>query len=67
MRLGIGRPMTEQGKPVKGDAVTRYVLNPFSKADQLWVEPLLTTLAENFDLLLKGDVADMGSVFRKTR
>ena len=52
VRLGIGRPLTEQGEPVKGDAVTNYVLNPFAKADRAWVEPLITALATEFDLLL---------------
>jgi len=55
VRLGIGRPMTEQGEPVKGDAVTNYVLNPFAKADKIWVEPLLETLAAEINLLLVGD------------
>jgi peptidyl-tRNA hydrolase, PTH1 family len=53
VRLGIGRPMTEQGEPVKGDAVTNYVLNPFAKADKTWLEPLLSALAAELDLLLK--------------
>ncbi len=55
VRLGIGRPMTEQGQAVKGDAVTNYVLNPFAKADKKWLEPLLQGLATEADLLLKGD------------
>jgi PTH1 family peptidyl-tRNA hydrolase len=57
VRLGIGRPMTEQGMPVKGDAVTHYVLNPFAKADKTWLEPLLTALAEGVPLLLQRDYA----------
>jgi PTH1 family peptidyl-tRNA hydrolase len=57
VRLGIGRPMTEQGAPVKGDAVTNFVLNPFAKADKAWVEPLLAALAEHSGLLLKGEHA----------
>ena len=55
VRLGVGRPMTEQGDIVKGDAVSDYVLNPFNKADKKWLEPLITALAAEFDLLLKGD------------
>ena len=54
VRLGIGRPMTEQGVPVKGDVVSNYVLNPFSKADKTWLEPLLAALAGEFDQLLAG-------------
>ena len=57
VRLGIGRPVTEQGEPVKGDAVTNYVLNPFAKADKTWLEPLLSVLASEFDLLLAGNYA----------
>ena len=57
VRLGIGRPMTEQGIPVKGDVVSNYVLNPFAKADKTWLEPLLTALASEFDLLLAGNNA----------
>jgi len=55
VRLGIGRPMTEQGAPVKGDTVTQYVLNPFAKADRVWLEPLLSALAAHIDLLLKDE------------
>ena len=54
VRLGIGRPMTEQGVAVKGDAVTNYVLNPFAKADKKWLTPLIDALAAEFDLLLAG-------------
>jgi PTH1 family peptidyl-tRNA hydrolase len=58
IRLGIGRPMTEDGVAVKGDAVTNYVLNPFAKADKKWMEPLLAALADEFDLLLAGKNAE---------
>jgi len=57
VRLGIGRPMTEQGEQVKGDAVTNYVLNPFAKADRVWLEPLISALAAEFDTLLADDHA----------
>ncbi|MFA5040418.1 MAG: aminoacyl-tRNA hydrolase [Bdellovibrionales bacterium] len=58
VRIGIGRPMTEQGAPAKEDAVTNYVLNPFSKADKAWLDPLLVALAGELDLLLAGKMAD---------
>ncbi|MDR3450974.1 MAG: aminoacyl-tRNA hydrolase [Alphaproteobacteria bacterium] len=58
VRLGIGRPMTEQGEPVKGDAVTNYVLNPFAKSDKAWLEPLIDKLAGECDLLLAGNHKD---------
>jgi len=51
VRIGIGHP------GVKGDAVTNYVLGRFAKADQVWVEPLLVSLAENFDLMVEGKTA----------
>lgn len=57
VRLGIGRPVTEQGVPVKGDAVTSYVLNPFSKADKAWLQPLLLAVAGEFGLIVSGDKA----------
>ncbi|MFA4995347.1 MAG: aminoacyl-tRNA hydrolase [Bdellovibrionales bacterium] len=54
VRIGIGRPTTEQGEAVKGDAVTNYVLNPFAKADKTWLESLLSAVASEVDLLLAG-------------
>lgn len=58
VRLGVGRPLTEQGAPVKGDAVTNYVLNPFTQADRNWLDPMLKALASEMDLLLDGKPAD---------
>jgi PTH1 family peptidyl-tRNA hydrolase len=55
VRLGIGRPMTEQGEALKGEAITHYVLNPFAKADKSWLNSLLSSLAIEFDLLLAGN------------
>lgn len=55
VRLGIGRPLTEQGEAVKGDAVSNYVLSPFRKADGAWLGLLLGEIAKNADLLLKGE------------
>lgn len=55
VRLGIGRPMTEQGEPVKGDAVSNYVLNPFARADQSWLDNLIAAAGRHADLLLKKD------------
>ncbi|MDD3029646.1 MAG: aminoacyl-tRNA hydrolase [Alphaproteobacteria bacterium] len=57
VRLGIGRPMTEQNVPVKGDAVTNYVLHAFAKADATWLEPLLDKAAAEIDTLLDGNGA----------
>ena len=65
VRIGIGRPTTEQGEAVKGDAVTNYVLNPFAKADKTWLEPLLAALADEVDLLLAGKVADYAAKLPK--
>ncbi|HVY51233.1 MAG TPA: aminoacyl-tRNA hydrolase [Devosia sp.] len=48
VRLGIGHPGHK-------DRVMPWVLGDFSKADLDWLEPLLTTLADNAELLVKGD------------
>lgn len=47
VRLGIGHP------GVKGEAVTRHVLNGFAKADALWLDPLLEVLAKEFGAMLE--------------
>jgi PTH1 family peptidyl-tRNA hydrolase len=48
IRLGVGHPGHK-------DAVMPWVLGDFSKADLVWLEPLLGTLADNADLIVKGD------------
>ena len=48
VRLGVGHPGHK-------DAVMPHVLGDFSKADREWLEPLLTTLADNANLLITGD------------
>ncbi len=48
VRLGVGHPGHK-------DAVMPHVLSDFSKADHAWLDPLLAALAENADLLVKGD------------
>ena len=48
VRLGIGHPGHK-------DRVMPWVLGDFSKADLDWLDPLLTALAGNADLLIKGD------------
>jgi PTH1 family peptidyl-tRNA hydrolase len=48
VRLGVGHPGHK-------DAVMPWVLGDFSKADLEWLEPLLGTLADNADVLIKGD------------
>ena len=50
VRIGIGHP---------GDKsrVTGYVLGDFSKADREWLEPLLEAIADNIELICKGDDA----------
>ncbi|QIG46482.1 aminoacyl-tRNA hydrolase [Nordella sp. HKS 07] len=50
VRLGVGK------LDVKGMAHI-HVLGDFSKADKLWLEPLIDTLADNADLLAKRDFA----------
>lgn len=50
VRLGIGHPGDK-------DRVTGHVLSDFAKAEQEWLEPFLTALADFFPLLVKGDDA----------
>ncbi|MGB4101521.1 MAG: aminoacyl-tRNA hydrolase [Alphaproteobacteria bacterium] len=49
VRLGVGRP------PEGREAVHDYVLHAFAKADQVWLDPLLRTLAQEAALLLAGN------------
>lgn len=44
VRLGIGHPGDK-------DRVSGYVLHPFAKADQDWLEPFLAAVADNAPLL----------------
>ncbi len=50
VRIGIGHPGSKE-------QVTRHVLGNFAKSDSDWLEPLLDSLAQNTDLLLKGQSA----------
>ncbi|MCB1517861.1 MAG: aminoacyl-tRNA hydrolase [Hyphomicrobiaceae bacterium] len=47
VRIGIGHPGHK-------DLVTRHVLADFAKADQAWLEPMLTAISENAELLVTG-------------
>ncbi|WP_420962600.1 aminoacyl-tRNA hydrolase [Brucella sp. IR073] len=57
VRLGIGHPGAKE-------LVHNYVLGDFAKADSEWLDPLLGALADNADLLVKGD--DNGFMSRIT-
>jgi len=48
IRLGIGHPGVKE-------MVHNHVLGDFAKVDQEWLEPLLSAIADNTDLLVKGD------------
>jgi PTH1 family peptidyl-tRNA hydrolase len=48
VRIGVGHPGHK-------DAVMPWVLGDFSKEERSWMDPLLETLADNADLLVKGD------------
>mgnify|MGYP001618496427 CR=1 FL=1 len=48
LRLGIGHPGTKE-------MVHNHVLGDFAKADQSWLAPLLDALADNADMLVKGE------------
>jgi peptidyl-tRNA hydrolase, PTH1 family len=55
VRIGIGHP---------GDKarVTGHVLGDFSKADQVWLEPLLGAMAKAAPMLAEGDAQFMNAV-----
>jgi PTH1 family peptidyl-tRNA hydrolase len=48
LRLGIGHPGDK-------DRVHGHVLGDFAKIDRIWLEPLLDAIADNADMLVKGD------------
>ncbi|MDL2397349.1 aminoacyl-tRNA hydrolase [Rhizobium mayense] len=48
LRLGIGHPGVKE-------LVHNHVLGDFAKADQSWLEPLLDALADNADMLARGE------------
>lgn len=48
LRLGIGHPGAKE-------QVERHVLGDFAKADRIWLDPLLEALADNADMLVKGE------------
>ena len=59
VRLGIGHPGDR-------DRVSDYVLSPFAKADQDWLDPLLDALAREAGLLGEGDLNGFqGAVARR--
>ncbi len=50
LRIGIGHPGHK-------DRVNPHVLGDFAKADQDWLQPLLDAIADNAELIAKGDDA----------
>lgn len=48
VRLGIGHPGSKE-------QVHNHVLGDFAKADRTWLEPLLDTIADNADMLVRGE------------
>lgn len=52
VRLGIGHP------GMKGDVVSNYVLNAFTKNDKAWIEDLLDITTREFGVMLDGKVTD---------
>ena len=48
LRLGIGHPGVKE-------LVTQHVLGDFSKADHVWLDPLLDELAINADMLVRAE------------
>src|SRR6201986_2446322 len=50
VRIGVGHPGNK-------DLVHGYVLNDFAKSERPWVDALITILAENVELLARGEDA----------
>ncbi len=50
LRIGVGHPGDK-------DMVADHVLKNFAKSDRLWLEPLLTGIADHIGLLIDGDDA----------
>jgi PTH1 family peptidyl-tRNA hydrolase len=50
VRIGVGHPGNK-------DLVQGYVLSDFAKSERPWVEALITILADNVDLLVRGEDA----------
>lgn len=48
LRLGIGHPGDK-------DRVHGHVLGDFAKSDKTWIEPLLDAIADNAEMLVKGE------------
>jgi len=48
VRIGVGHPGTKE-------LVYNYVLGDFAKADRDWLDPLIAAIADNADMLVKGD------------
>ena len=48
LRLGIGHPGDKE-------RVNGHVLGDFAKSDKVWLEPLIDAIADNAEMLIKGD------------
>ena len=51
IRVGIGRPQTEEG-PFNEDTVVHYVLSDFSPLEEAIIKPAIATVAEAIDCFL---------------
>ena len=50
VRIGVGHPGNK-------DQVQHYVLNDFTKSERTWVDALMTILADNAELIVRGEDA----------
>jgi PTH1 family peptidyl-tRNA hydrolase len=48
LRLGIGHPGAKE-------LVHNHVLGDFAKADQVWLEPMIDAIADNAEMLMRGE------------
>jgi len=60
VRIGVGHPGIRE-------MVMPHVLGDFSKADHEWLDPLLDAIADNADLLVKGDDVQSNSFMNKLK
>lgn len=59
VRMGIGRP------PHKDASVSNFVLDDFSKAERIWLEPLLELIGDKADAIAKDDPKSYEKVIKE--
>ena len=62
IRVGIGRPQTEEG-PFNEDTIVHYVLSDFSPPEEAIIKPAIATVAEAIDCFLSHGIEAAMSKF----